>query len=378
MKNFLLIVSAALLFAGCKNESGKFAITGKIKNAPSDSIYLEKLSYNSGEANAIDSAKIDKDGNYKLSGTDTQQNLYMLSFKNSPAVILVNDAGKLNVDFDLKGAVYPDINGSAATKELYDFLKDFWQKDSLLSANYYQLDSMNKSGIKDSVYAMQLQQQYVKELGGLGDVIKNFVKKSNNPAAICFVLDKARGAVSPDDLNAMVQDASKRFPQHSGIAIFKSEIAQAMQSQSQANSAATALLNQPAPDLTMTGINGKKISISDFKGKYLLVDFWASWCGPCRQENPNVVAAYNKFKNKNFTILGVSLDEDKAAWLKAVKDDHLDWAQMSDLKQWESAAISTYHFDGIPFNVLIDPNGKIIAESLRGEELEQKLSEVLQ
>jgi peroxiredoxin len=378
MKNFLLIVGAALLFAGCKTESGEFTVTGKIKNAPSDSIYLEKLSYNSGEANAIDSAKIDKDGNYKLNGTDTQQNLYMLSFKNTPAVILINDAGKINIDFDLKSAVYPDINGSAATKEVYGFLKDFWQKDSLLSDSYYQLDSMNRSGVKDSSYAMKLQQQYVNGLSGLGDVIRSFVKKSNNPAAICFVLDKARGAVSADDLNAMVQDASKRFPEHSGIAIFKSAIAQAMQNQDQANSAATALLNQPAPDLTMTDIHGKKISISDFKGKYLLVDFWASWCGPCRQENPNVVAAYNKFKNKNFTILGVSLDEDRDAWLKAIKDDHLDWAQMSDLKQWESAAISAYHFDGIPFNVLIDPQGKVIAESLRGEELQQKLSEVLE
>jgi peroxiredoxin len=237
---------------------------------------------------------------------------------------------------------------------------------------------MNRSGIKDSSYAMKLQQQYVQELGGLGNIIRNFVKSSNNPAAICFVLEKARGAVGPDDLSAMVQDASKRFPEHSGIAIFKSEITQAMQSQSQANSAAAALLNQPAPDLTMTDVNGKQISISDFKGKYLLVDFWASWCGPCRQENPNVVAAYNKFKNKNFTILGVSLDEDKAAWLKAIKDDHLEWAQMSDLKQWESAAISAYHFDGIPFNVLINPEGKVIAESLRGEELQQKLNEVLQ
>src|SRR5215467_6173912 len=127
-----------------QNESGKFTVAGKIKNAPADSIYLEKLSYNSGESKTVDSAKIDKDGNYKLSGADTQQNLYMLSFKNSPAVILVNDAGKINVDFDLKGAVYPDINGSAATKELYDFLKDFWQKDSLLSDCYYRLDSMNK------------------------------------------------------------------------------------------------------------------------------------------------------------------------------------------------------------------------------------------
>ena len=127
----------------------------------------------------------------------------------------------------------------------------------------------------------------------------------------------------------------------------------------------------------MPGIDGKPLSISSFKGKYLLVDFWASWCGPCRGENPNVVAAYNKYKDKNFTILGVSLDDDKSAWQEAIKKDGLNWNHMSDLKQWQSAAVNTYQFDGIPFNVLIDPTGKIIASSLRGAELDQKLAELL-
>ena len=140
---------------------------------------------------------------------------------------------------------------------------------------------------------------------------------------------------------------------------------------------AYSLLGKLAPNLTMPDLNGKAVSISSFKGKFLLVDFWASWCGPCRQENPNVVAAYNRFKTKNFTILGVSLDQDKDAWQAAIAKDNLTWNHMSDLKQWQSAAVQTYGFEGIPFNVLIDPTGKIIASGLRGEQLEKKLEEVL-
>lgn len=148
----------------------------------------------------------------------------------------------------------------------------------------------------------------------------------------------------------------------------------------QINGLKTTDIGAPAPAFTQTDTAGNPVSLDSFKGKYVLVDFWASWCGPCRGENPNVVAAFNKYKDKNFTILGVSLDEEKAKqkWLEAIQDDQLQgWTQVSDLKGWSNEVAQLYGVRAIPQNFLIDPQGKIIAKNLRGEALNQKLEELL-
>lgn len=142
------------------------------------------------------------------------------------------------------------------------------------------------------------------------------------------------------------------------------------------NAARSTSIGAIAPGFTQNDVNDKPVNLSDFKGKYVLVDFWASWCGPCRAENPNVLKAYNKYKGKNFAILGVSLDSKKESWLEAIKADGLSWTEVSDLNSWHNNVAQKYFIKAIPQNFLIDPAGKIIAKNLRGEDLDAKLASI--
>jgi thiol-disulfide isomerase/thioredoxin len=137
-------------------------------------------------------------------------------------------------------------------------------------------------------------------------------------------------------------------------------------------------LGEAMLDFTQNNMEGQPVRFADFKGKYVFVDFWASWCGPCRAENPNVLKAYNQYKEKNFTVIGVALDDNGEKWKKAIRDDNMPWTQLSDLKGWKNEVSTYYGIRGIPSSLLINPQGKIIAKDLRGEALNQKLAELFQ
>jgi len=379
MKKLLAAAAVALTIFSCNNKAdkAKFTLSGELKGSPDQKIYLEQLYFSNKQAEVLDTAEI-KNGKFVVSAIAPEEGLYRIRTEDSSSAFFINEGSNMTFSgTEIKHEPLKGLFSGSANSSLDKLIKYADSVGRIISDKSKQISTMTSNAVKpDSTY-IALSNEISLLTDNFSKFSFAFADTAKSPVLSLFAATIAPVEVSK--FEAPLAKLVKRFPNHKGLAdallYVKMQAVQSQTPTQQPHAAPT--VGDMAPELTMNDVDGKPFSLSQLRGKYVLVDFWASWCGPCREENPNVVAAYNQFKDKNFTVLGVSLDKNKQAWIDAIKEDKLNWQHISDLQYWSSAAAPLYGFDGIPYNVLIDPQGKIIATGLRESALQNKLAEVL-
>lgn len=368
---YLWLLAFSLFLYSCGGGNNKFTVIGNVKNIPSGTVVLEEI--NMDALVAIDSATADESGNFELEGTALEPHLYRLNFGEGRFILLSLDKGNVKVTADWNTIENYDVSGSASSESLKKLLLVVREHMRDLSKMEVVLDSLkaNNDTLKLASAIASRKEMNV----SLTRYLEQYADTTQYLPNAIFAAQIVNPQAEKEFMESFIQGLPTRFKDSKLAKEFTDRYNERMTAMNR-QQAPPAAAGQ-APEISLQTPDGKTVTLSSMRGKYVLVDFWASWCGPCRRENPNVVRAYNAFKNKNFTILGVSLDEDKDKWLEAIKKDGLTWTHVSDLKGWQSLAARDYNVNAIPANFLIDPDGNIIASNLRADDLTAKLQEVL-
>jgi peroxiredoxin len=383
MKHLLLFFSTAIFFISCSGKSE--AVKGKLTNSSGEMIWLQDV--NTGKGVNIDSCKLSGSGEFEFHATIAIKGFYNLTLSpGNFATLILDPKEKIFITGDAKNLGYTyKTEGSPDTKLYTEFnsyamenrkkLSLIKQKQDSIQGIFQFFVNQNKDPKKaDSLSQAlepgfnQLSEQSSLLMKDADKFAASFIDKNPtsfaNLAALQLFSNKE---ASFSYFEKVSESIKKKYPDQANLKLFYEYV----EKMKRLN------IGSVAPEIKLNNPEGKEIALSSFKGKVVLIDFWASWCGPCRKENPNVRKIYADFHNKGFEIFSVSLDKDKASWMKAISDDKLTWTHVSDLGYWQSSVVPLYEIKGIPMTVLLDREGKIVAKNLRGEQLAAKVAELL-
>ncbi|MTI39341.1 TlpA disulfide reductase family protein [Fulvivirga lutimaris] len=364
----LVIITSCTSGNGSVEVENGINISGTVGFPQTGDILIEE--YVGNKPQPFDTLKLDENYKYSKNVNIERPGYYRLNFYNKQFVnlILNEDDVVVNVDGNERGG-FVEISGSKD----HDFIEMVQKMNAEFQASPQVAEINNRFGLansqQDAAAIATIRDEYMKLDHEFKQKIAAKIDSAGASLGVIEILKSGR-FLDKDKFQAtyhrIAEDASTKLTNSTVAMDFVNEV--------EANK--NLAIGMVAPDIALPNPDGEVIALSSLRGKYVLVDFWAKWCGPCRKENPNVVKAYNRFNDKGFEVYGVSLDRRKEDWLQAIEQDGLHWTQVSDLKYWNSEAAKIYNIKAIPFALLLDPDGVIIGKNLRGRELERKLEEI--
>jgi peroxiredoxin len=374
-------VAGLLMLSSCQNGNKKssslFELNGTLSQAGEGiKVYIDRLLPND-SVEHIDSTTIDKEGKFSFHTAGVYKGFYAVRItKGDFAVVILDSAEKVELTGNAQNLGYTyDVSGSPDSKL-------FWEYNMRSKTYMMQVDSMRKrfesivnakAGNKAYMDSLNnvFEKPYDSIINSQKNYVKNFVKTNGGSFASLPVVQQLHDELGEDNdgTYAFYVDSilMRKYPNSVYVKLFHSKT----------ETMRKLAIGAMAPEITLPDTSGKMVSLSSLRGKVVLIDFWASWCGPCKQSLPGLVKIYDKYKDKNFTVFSVSLDKFKPEWEQAIKHFNLTWTQVSELKYWSSKVVSLYNFDGIPYTVLVSPEGKILDKKLSDADLEEELSKML-
>lgn len=359
MKQIIVPALVTLAFLSACKDKNTFKIEGKIEHPAQQKVYL--LAADSTNVKVVDSAELSEQNTFVFKKSAPFANLYKIKNGEHEFDLIAENGNDIDFKTDLADPNHSyTVSGSEDSEKIkeYNRISNIYTAKNSKLASQYQTEAAAKGVNQDSVLKKYLP-QFEQNMASLSNEILKFVDNNKNSLAGFYAAMALDQMKYEKELVAYADGLKDKFKGNQAVGQFKKHM----------ELVKPVSVGHAAPDFSISGIDGKTIKLVDYKGKYVMLDFWASWCVPCRKENPNVVKLYQQYHAKGLNIVGISLDENKAAWQKAVNDDHLGWPHGSELQNFNGPVVQRYQVQAIPSNFIIGPNGNIVAKNITGNDL---------